>query len=258
MLRFAANLTTMFKELPFLDRFAAAADAGFRGVEFQFPYEFAASSIGKRLRASGLQNVLFNLPPGDWPGGERGIACLPGREPDFKTSVETGLAYAAELGTVRLHAMSGIVSGKFHRDTARATLIANCQYAAAKFADHGITLLVEAINQRDIPDYFVSQQAEAFSICEAVDAPNIKMQMDCYHIQIAEGDVTAKLRRYHSRCGHIQIAGVPERHEPDRGELNYTYLFGVLDEIGYEGWIGCEYNPAGSTLDGLEWLCRFL
>jgi hydroxypyruvate isomerase len=253
MPKFAANLTMMFTEVPFLDRFAAAAEAGFKGVEFLFPYDHPAEAVAQRIRNSGLENVMFNLPPGDWAAGERGIASLPGREAEFQAGVETALQYAGQLGTKRLHAMAGIPPAGADRKACWQTLVANLQYAAAKLAERQITLLLEAINTRDMPGFFVSTQAESFAACQAVGAPNIAMQMDCYHMQVAEGDVATKLRRYAPHCAHIQIAGVPERHEPDTGELRYEYLFSLLDELGYQGWLGCEYRPAGKTVDGLSW-----
>lgn len=253
MPRFSANLTFLFTEVPFLDRFAAAASAGFRAVEFAFPYEHPPAAIAERLAAAHLENVLFNMPPGDWAAGERGLACLPGREDEFRQGVATALDYARALGTPRLHAMAGIVPPGASRAACEQTYIANLRYAAEALAPAGITLLIEAINTRDMPGYFLNTQAQASAICDEVGLPNIGMQMDCYHMQIVEGDIATKLRAYAARCGHVQIAGVPERNEPDTGELRYSYLFQVLDDIGYNGWIGCEYRPAGKTEDGLAW-----
>lgn len=257
MLRFAANISLMFTEAPFLERFAAAADAGFPAVEFLFPYEFEPEAIAERLRETKLENALFNLPPGDLVAGDRGIACLPGREAEFRDSLETALRYADALGTRRLHCMAGIVPEGAERAIYASTLIQNLRYAADKAARWDVTLLLEALNTRDVPGYFYGAQAEAHAICRAVAAPNVKMQMDCYHMQIMEGDLEIKFRRYLPDCGHVQIAGVPERHEPDRGEVNYDYIFGLLDELGYAGWIGCEYRPAGKTLEGLRWLAQY-
>ncbi len=253
MPKFAANLSMMFNEVPFLDRFAAARDAGFKGVEFLFPYDYPVDAVAGRLRDAGLEIALFNFPPGDWAAGERGITCLPGREAEFRSGVEKALPYAAAMGATRLHAMAGIAPAGAGRDACRATLIANLKYAAEVLAARGITLLLEAINTRDMPGFFVSTQAESFAVCQAVGAPNLRMQLDCYHIQVAEGDIATKLRRYLPHCGHIQIAGAPERHEPDTGEVRYEYLFRLLDELGYDGWVGCEYRPAGKTVDGLGW-----
>ena len=246
----------MFNEVPFLDRFAAAAAAGFRGVEFLFPYDFPPEVVEQKLRENGLQNVLFNMPPGDFAAGERGIACLPGREDEFRAGVDKALVYAKRLGTPCVHAMAGIAPPDADRSTLRETFVANLSYAAPKLAAAGITLLIEAINTRDIPGFFLNTQAESFAIVTGINAPNLKMQMDLYHMQVVEGDLAIKLRRYAPQCGHIQIAGVPARNEPDTGEVNYPYLFALLDEIGYAGWIGCEYRPAGKTVDGLGWFGR--
>jgi hydroxypyruvate isomerase len=253
MPQFAANLSMMFIEVPFLERFAWAADAGFTGVEYLFPYDYAAEAIEEQLRRHKLENVLFNLPPGNWVAGERGLTCLPGREDEFRGSVATAVAYATRLKTVRLHAMAGIVPPGVSAESVHATYIANVRYAAGELAKHGITLLIEPINTRDMPGFYLSTQAQAGAVLEEVAAPNLKVQMDLYHMQIMEGDLETKLRKYAPYCGHVQIAGVPHRHEPDTGEVCYPYLFRVLDEIGYTGWVGCEYRPAGKTMDGLAW-----
>jgi hydroxypyruvate isomerase len=253
MPKFAANLSMMFNEVPFIDRFAAAADAGFSGVEYLFPYDFSAEIIVEQLRAHGLKNVLFNLPPGNWAAGERGIACIPGREDEFRTSVATAIAYATRLGTPRLHVMAGIAPRDADSAAVRATYIGNLKYAAAEFAKHGITALMEAINTRDIPGFYLNTQAQAYAVLQEVAAPNLMLQMDLYHMQVSEGDLAMKVRKYAAHCGHVQIAGAPGRSEPDTGEICYSYLFDVLDEIGYEGWVGCEYRPAGRTVDGLAW-----
>lgn len=256
MPKFAANLSMMFNEVAFLDRFAAASSAGFKGVEYLFPYEFPAEVIAERLRECKLENVLFNLPAGNWAAGERGITCLPGREEEFRASVAKAVSYAKVLGATRLHAMAGIAPAGSDPAACRATLIANLKYAAKELAANGITLLLEAINTRDFPGFFVSTQAHSYEICQAVGAPNLKIQMDLYHMQVMEGDLATKLKRYAPQCGHIQIAGAPERHEPDTGEVRYEYLFRLLDGIGYAGWVGCEYRPAGKTEDGLAWFRR--
>jgi hydroxypyruvate isomerase len=254
MPKFAANLTMLFNEVPFLDRFEAAARAGFAGVEFLFPYEHPAREIAARLKAHKLQNVLFNMPPGDWAAGERGIASIPGRENEFRAGVEQALAYAQALGTPRLHAMAGLLADGADRARHRATYIQNLRYACSAAQRHGITVLIEPINTRDIPGYFLNTQAEAHAIREEVGAPNLKVQMDFYHVQIMEGDIAMKVRRWLPHIGHIQIAGVPERNEPDTGELDYGYLFRLLDTLGYEGWLGCEYRPARTTAEGLGWM----
>ena len=254
MPKFAANLSLMFTEVPFIDRFAAAARAGFDAVEFLFPYEHAAEDIARALRAHDLANVLFNLPPGDWSAGERGMAAIPAREAEFRASVTLALSYAAALRTPRLHVMAGVLPAGADRSAYRATYLANLAYAAAEAARAGVDVLIEPLNPRDVPGYFLSMQADAHAIREAVGAANLKVQMDLYHCQIVEGDIATKLRRYLPHVGHIQIAGVPDRHEPDTGELNYPYLFRLLDELGYAGWVGCEYRPANGTVAGLGWM----
>lgn len=253
MPRFAANLTMMFNEVPFLDRFKAAADAGFKAVEFLFPYDFPPEDVANRAEKAGVEIVLFNMPAGNWAAGERGIGGLPGREQEFRDGVEKALLYAQHLGVSRLHAMAGVAPAGADLGACRATLIANLRYAAEQLGKRNITLLLEAINTRDIPGFIVSTQKSSADVCAAVGAPNLKMQMDIYHMQIMEGDLAMCLKRYARECGHIQIAGCPERNEPDTGEIRYEYLFRVLDEIGYAGWLGCEYRPAGKTADGLKW-----
>jgi len=254
MPKFAANLSMMFTEVPFLDRFAAAADAGFKAVEFLFPYDYPPELVASKAGDAGVQVILFNMPPGNWDAGERGITCIPGREEEFRAGVDKALIYAIALGTERLHSMAGIIPKGADAQDCRLTLIGNLQYAAEKLAPHNIALLLEAINTRDMPGFALSTQKDSFSVCDAVNAPNIKMQMDLYHMQVMEGDLATKLRHYAPHCGHIQIAGCPERNEPDTGEVRYEYLFRLLDELGYEGWLGCEYRPAGKTADGLNWL----
>jgi hydroxypyruvate isomerase len=254
MPRFAANLTMMFTDLPFLDRFAAASEAGFAAVEFLFPYEFPADVVAAKVRAADLEVALFNMPPGDWSAGERGIASLPGREQEFRDGVDKALSYAGPLKVKKLHAMAGILPKGADPSECRATLIRNLRFAAAQLARQDILLVLEAINTRDIPGFSVSTQKDSFAVCEAVNAPNLKMQMDLYHMQVMEGDLATKLKLYAPHCGHIQIAGCPERNEPDTGEIRYEYLFRLLDEIGYQGWLGCEYRPAGKTIAGLGWM----
>jgi hydroxypyruvate isomerase len=257
MPQFAANLSMMFQEVPFLDRFAAARDAGFQAVEYLFPYEYEPEVVARKLGENQLENVVINMPPGNWSAGERGITSIPGREEEFRAGVAKALTYAVALGVKRLHAMAGIPPASAGRAACRATLIENLNYAAGQLAAHNITLLLEAINTRDMPGFFVSTQADSFAICQAVSAPNLKMQMDCYHMQVMEGDLATKLRQYAPHCGHVQIAGAPERHEPDTGEIRYEYIFRLLDEIGFSGWVGCEYRPAGKTVDGLGWFQPF-
>ncbi|WP_394779596.1 2-oxo-tetronate isomerase [Undibacterium sp.] len=254
MPQFAANLTMQFNEVPFMQRFGAAADAGFTAVEFLFPYEFAALDIAAQLRQHGLQNVLFNLAPGNWAGGERGIACLPGRQQEFRDSVQQALEYARVLGTPRLHIMAGIVPAGADLQQCQQVYVENLRYACSEAAVHGIGCVIEPINTRDMPGYFLSLQAQAHALREQIGAANLQVQMDFYHVQIMEGDIAVKLRRYLPHIGHVQIAGVPDRHEPDTGEVNYPYLFRLLDELGYKGWVGCEYRPANGTVEGLGWM----
>ncbi len=275
MPRFAANLSMLYNELPFLDRFAAAAADGFRFVEYLFPYAWPAEQLAGLLQAHGLQQVLFNAPPGGgdqpaaieaaWAGGTRGTACLPGREAEFQTGVQLALQYARALQCPRVHLMAGLVPAGVARETAHTTYVANLRWAAAQAAAHGVDVLIEPINTRDMPGFFLNLQAQAHAVLAEVGAPNLKVQMDLYHCQIMEGDLAAKLRQYlpTGRVGHVQIAGVPERHEPDVGEINHAYLFKLVDEVsaacGWQGFVGCEYRPArgavpGGTSAGLGWL----
>lgn len=253
MPKFAANLSMMFQEVPFLERFGAAAKAGFAAVEFLFPYEHPAEDIAARLRKHDLTQALFNLPPGDFSKGERGIASLPGREAAFEESVETALAYAGPLGCRTLHCMAGLLPDEAERAAREKIYVANLRKAAQACAAQGITLLVEPINTRDIPGYFLNYQAQARRIIEAVGEPNLKLQLDLYHCQIMEGDLAKHIEAFLDITAHVQIAGVPDRHEPDLGEISYPWLFDLLDRLGYEGWIGCEYRPRGRTEDGLGW-----
>jgi len=258
MPRFAANLSMMYAEHAFLDRFAAAARDGFRAVEFLFPYDFAAATIANALRDNGLQQVLFNAPPGDFGGGERGIASLAGREEEFRSGFARALDYAAALACPRVHVMAGLAPTNADRAAMRRLYVGHLAWAAQRAASAGVDVLIEPINTRDIPGYFLNRQDEAHAVVAEVGAPNLKVQMDLYHCQIVEGDVAMKLRAYlpGGKVGHLQIAGVPDRHEPDEGEVNYAYLFDVIDSLGYGGWIGCEYRPAGATSSGLGWLRR--
>jgi len=257
MPNFAANLSMMFQEFAFLDRFEAAAAAGFRAVEYLFPYDVPMAEIGKRLAQHGLTQALFNLPPGDWNAGERGLAALPGREGDFMAAAERALRYALATGCKRLHAMAGLWPAERDKGAGEAVYIANLRGAADLVRPHGITLLIEPINLRDMPGYFLTTTGQAMAIIDQVERDNVKLQLDLYHCQIMEGDLAVHIRRLLGRYGHVQIAGVPERHEPDRGEINYAYLFDLLDAVGYDGWIGCEYRPAAGTLAGLGWARRW-
>lgn len=258
MPKFAANLSMMYQENAFLERFAAAARDGFKGVEFLFPYAFPASDIRTRLRDSHLSLALFNAPPGNWEGGERGIASLPGRADEFKKGIATALEYAAALGNTRLHVMAGLIKPGDDRARHRATYLGNLDYAARQAASAGITVVIEPINTRDIPEFFLNRQDEAHAICADVGALNLKVQMDFYHCQIVEGDLAMRLQKHFAGVGHVQIAGVPERNEPDIGEINYPYLFDLLDRLKYDGWVGCEYRPRAATSAGLGWLKPYL
>ena len=254
MPKFAANLTMMFNEVPFPQRFSAAAEAGFTAVEFLFPYDYTPQEVATWLRENGLKNVLFNMPPGDWAAGERGLASLPGREETFRAGLTRAIEYARALGTPRVHAMAGLLPAGADRNKHRAVYVENLRYAAQALAKHGLVLLIEPINTRDIPRYFLNTQEDAHAVREEVGEANLKVQMDFYHVQIVEGDIAMKFRRYFEHVGHIQVASVPERNEPDDGEVNYRYLFRLIDDLGYGGWIGCEYRPRAGTAQGLGWL----
>lgn len=258
MPRFAANLSMMYTEHAFLDRFAAAATDGFTAVEFLFPYDHPAEQLRDRLDAGGLCQALFNAPPGDFEAGERGVASLPGREAEFRDGFCRALDYAAVLNCPRVHVMAGVVPADADRDERLSVYRGNLAWAAGQAEGHGVDVLIEPINQRDMPGYLLSRQDEAHRIVGEIGAPNLKVQLDLYHCQITEGDVTVRLRSDipTGRVGHLQIAGVPDRHEPDSGELAIDYLFAVIDETGYDGWVGCEYRPAAGTSAGLGWLRR--
>lgn len=272
MPRFAANLSFLYPELPFLDRFEAAARDGFTAVEYLFPYAWPRRELLARLKGNGLQQVLFNAPPAGhdlasvnaaWDAGERGLLCLAGRQEEFRFGVQLALDYVGALQCPRLHVMAGRVPAGVARETLLQGVTDNLRWACAQAAQQGVTVMIEPINPRAMPDYFLCRQAQAHDLLDAVGAPNLQVQMDLYHCQIAEGDVSTKLRCYlpTGRVGHIQIAGVPERHEPDSGELNYPYLLALIDELGYSGWVGCEYHPrlgarVGGTSAGLGWRQR--
>ena len=272
MPQFAANLSMLYPELPFLDRFDAAAKDGFKAVEFLFPYAFAKNEVQARLRGNGLQQVLLNMPPGGtdaagatqaWDAGRRGTACLPGREAEFRGGMAMAIEWAQALDCPRVHVMAGLIPEGMERDAVQPTYIANLRWATAEAAKAGLKVLIEPINTRDIPRFFLNRQDHAHKIIDLVGAPNLQVQMDLYHCQIVEGDVAMKIRKYlpTGRIGHFQLAGVPMRHEPDLGELNYPYLFAVIEELGFDGWIGCEYRPrrgavAGGTSAGLGWFRR--
>ncbi|WP_146449026.1 2-oxo-tetronate isomerase [Vibrio kanaloae] len=258
MAKFAANLTMLFTEVPFLERFEKAHQAGFKAVEYLFPYAFEAEELADKMHKFGFEQALFNMPPGDWDAGERGFAAIPGREDEFKASVDTALMYAKVLNCKKVHTMSGLMNDNFTRQQHVETFISNIRFAADKFAEHGIELMIEPLNNRDVPNYFVAHQRNAVELIKLVARPNVKLQLDLYHAQIMDGDLSTLIRDVAAYTGHIQIASVPERHEPSEGELSYSHLFDVLDDSGYQGWIGCEYNPRASTEEGLGWLKPYL
>jgi len=255
MPKLAANLSMLFPELEFLERFGAARAAGFRYVEYQFPYALAPEQIAERARAAGVQVVLHNLPAGDMAKGERGIACLPGREREFRDGVERAIEYAAAVGCPRLNCIAGLAAADaqhFH------TLVANVRHAARRLGEVGVQLLLEPINTRSVPGFFLTGSAQAIDVLNAAGEANAFLQYDVFHMQIMEGDLARSIERLLARIGHIQIADVPERNEPGTGEINFDFLLRHLDAIGYSGWVGCEYNPRGDTREGLKWAKPYL
>ena len=253
MPRFAANLTMLFTEVPFLDRFARAAEAGFEGVEFLFPYDHPAREIRRRLDEHRLYLVLHNLPAGDWAAGERGIACHPDRAAEFRDGVGIALRYARELGVNQLNCLAGKAPAGVPAAQLHETLVANLRYAAKRLREENIGLLVEPINTFDIPGFHLCRTRQALDLIEEVGAANLRLQYDVYHAQRMEGELASTLEKELPRIGHVQIADNPGRHEPGTGEINYQFLFRHLDRIGYSGWVGCEYKPATSTEAGLDW-----
>jgi hydroxypyruvate isomerase len=254
MPRFAANLTLLFNELPFLDRFEAAAKAGFKAVEFLFPYAYTAQEIRQRLDDNGLQLVLHNLPPGDWEAGDRGTACNPLRVEEFRAGVARGIEYAQALGVHQLNCLAGIAPAGVEPARLHDTLVGNVAYAAAQLQSAGLRLLIEPINFYDIPGFYLNRTEQAIAVLDAAGADNAFVQYDIYHAQRMEGELAATTAKYLHRIAHMQLADNPGRHEPGTGEINYKFLFAHLDRIGYAGWIGCEYRPATITVDGLGWL----
>lgn len=254
MPKFAANLSMMFNELPFLERFEAAAAQGFQAVEFLFPYDYSAELLAEKLRGNGLQQVLFNTAPGNAEAGEWGLAAVPGREQDARADIDRALAYAIALNCPNVHVMAGVVPPGEDWQRYRATFIDNIRYAADRFARHGVKVLIEALSPQVKPHYLFSSQHQAAELVEAINHPNVFVQFDFFHAQLVDGNISGLMRSLAGRYAHIQIASVPERHEPDDGELNYPWLFEQLDALGYQGWIGCEYRPRGDTTVGLDWL----
>jgi hydroxypyruvate isomerase len=257
MPKFAANLTMMFNEIDFLDRFEAAARAGFNGVEYLFPYAYEKEQLVERLQKHALTQVLHNLPAGDWAAGERGLACLPDRVGEFQEGVGRAIDYATALGCKQINCLAGVPKG-VAPEKANQTLFDNLTFAAAKLGAAGIRLLIEPINTRDIPGFFLCHTQQALAIIDAVGSNNLWLQYDIYHMQIMEGDLAPTIEKNHARIAHLQLADNPGRHEPGTGEINYPFLFQFIDRLGYEGWIGCEYKPASSTTAGLGWIKPYL
>jgi len=258
MPKLAANLTLMFNEVDFLDRFAAAAKAGFKGVEYLFPYDYDKQVLKQKLTERKLTQVLFNLPAGNWAGGERGIGCHTDRITEFEAGVDRAIDYATALGCMQVNCLAGIRQSQRDPIDARETFIRNLQFAAPRLKAAGIKLLIEAINTRDIPGFFLTNTAQALDIIKAVGSDNLFVQYDIYHMQIMEGDLAPTIEKHLKMIPHMQLADTPGRHEPGTGEINYPFLLGFIDKIGYQGWIGCEYKPAGTTVAGLGWAKPYL
>jgi hydroxypyruvate isomerase len=257
MPRFCANLTMMFNEVPFLDRFEAAAKAGFKAVEFLFPYDFPAAEIRARLDATGLQQILFNMPPGDWAAGERGTAALAGRQAEFRAGVTKALEYASTLGCKRLHCMAGIPAAGGVPGAAANLYVANLAWAAEQAKAAGVIIVIEPINHRDMPGYLLNTTAQAAAVVAALGSDHVRLLFDVYHCQVTEGDVTSRMKALLPIIGHVQIADVPARNEPGTGEIAWGYVFRQMDAVGYDGWVGCEYRPAAGTVAGLGWRDSF-
>lgn len=255
-LKFAANISTMFVEFEYLERYAAAAKAGFKMIECQFPYDYPPNVHRELLETHQLELLLLNSPPGDFENGERGFAALPGREHDFRESVQQALEYAAILNCPKLHVMAGVPGNNSPVERQVEVYLGNIRYAAEEAADQNLTILIEPINKFDIPGYFLQTPEQAITYLEAIDLPNIRLQFDIYHSQKMVGNLEYHLRKYFHAIDHIQVSGLPDRNEPDQGEINYPYIFTLLEELGYQGWLGCEYTPRGDTFEGLGWLDR--
>ncbi|WP_323118802.1 2-oxo-tetronate isomerase [Burkholderia alba] len=254
MPKFAANLTMLFNEVPFLDRFKAAADAGFDAVEFLFPYPYAKEALAERLDANCLRLALHNLPAGNWEQGERGIACLPDRIGEFQDGVGRAIDYAKALRVPQLNCLVGIASASAKRDTTFVTIVENLRFAAQALKQEGIRLLVEPCNSYDIPGFALNRSSDGLDVIRAVGSDNLFLQYDIYHMQRMEGELAATLTKHFASIKHVQLADNPGRHEPGTGEINYAYLFALLDSLGYDGYVGCEYKPRATTADGLGWL----
>ena len=258
MLRFSANLSMLFHEVDFPDRFERASRAGFRGFECQFPYQWPKEALAEKLDRFGLELVLHNLPAGNLSAGERGIACLPGREGEFQEYVGLAIEYAKFLGCRRLNCLAGIPPGKAPPEKVRQTLVANLRFAATALEKEGIRLLVEALNCHDVPGFYLTRTRDVLQLFEEVSHANLWLQYDIYHMQIMEGNLTRTIRDNLARIAHIQLGDNPGRHEPGTGEINFTNLFRFIDEAGYDGWLGCEYQPSGVTEESLNWVKSYL
>jgi hydroxypyruvate isomerase len=258
MPKLAANLTMLFGEVPFQERFKAAADAGFQAVEYLFPYDYDRTVLRRQLGDHGLIQVLHNLPGGNWAAGERGIACLPDRVEEFKTGVDKAIAYATTLECDRVNCLAGIPPPSVPASAATETFTRNVEYAASRLKEAGIKLMIEPINTRDIPGFFLNHTRQALDIIDATGSDNAFVQFDIYHMQIMEGDVASTIEKHLASIGHMQLADVPGRHEPGTGEIDYTALFDLIDRVGYAGWIGCEYVPLAGTVKGLRWAKPYL
>lgn len=270
MPRFAANLHYLFNEVPFLERFEAAARAGFHGVEFQVPYHWPASQLTDLLKKNHLQLVLIDTPQGDWDAGERGLAALPGREQEFRSGVLQAVEYASTMGAKTVHLIAGVVPSDTDPEKARRTYLSNLAFGAEELGKHGIVAVIEPINpSHDLIEggeayttygmrgFYLTRTLQAIEVIDAVRHPNLQLHLDLYHLQLTEGQLANTLRRYMPRIRHLQIAGVPGRNEPSLGEINYPFLFDLIDQLGFDGWIGCEYRPAGNTIEGLDWAKRY-
>jgi hydroxypyruvate isomerase len=259
MLKLAANLSMQFNEYAFLERFSAAADAGFKGVEYLHPYGESVSAVAEAVESNELTQVLFNFPPGDWDSGDRGIAGLPDRVSEFRDSVERAVEYAIATGCKKLHAMAGVVADSTDVQGHLDTYAENVRYIADAVAPHGIEIMLEVINSRvDIPGYIIDTTSKVLAVLNAVDRSNVRIQFDIYHMQIMEGDLARSIEQLLPHIGHMQLADNPGRHEPGTGEIDYPWLLARIDELGYDGWIGCEYKPSASTVDSLGWAAEYL
>lgn len=256
MPRFSANLSFLFLDLPFLDRFAAAAACGFQGVEFHFPYDFPMEAVADAAHRAGVEVVLFNFPAGNWAAGERGIACLPTRAAEFRHGVDVAMAWARALGCRRVNCLAGLRPDGISEAVLRDTLIGNLRFAADSFGPAGLQVLLEPLNSRDTPGFLVDRSASALAILDEADRPNLLLQYDIFHAQVMEGELALTLARHLPQIGHVQFADNPGRHQPGTGEINFSFLFHHLDAIGYPGWVGAEYAPTGLTEASLGWMGR--